>query len=324
MRLSAPTFLIAAVALHAAIPLVAHVVPAPEQLRIAQSFRGPMEIVEIEVAPEPEARVEPKPAETEPRPEIQPDVRPETRPAVREPTAVSEVVSPSTTSTVSPESHPAPPSTAPSTDTFDPVVPEVPTGPGGIVLAPGIGGPRAWAVPGVLSPAPTSAPAPTKPPPPRETDRNIAGTILNTEQKKKDKALGLDLPAAGTVASALGAAVRAEDTPNEGRARFAVRLSASGQVLGVSLVSSGGGSPASWDRAARAAAARLAGRALTMSSAYASGATVYVDVTSAMLMPDGTPTGGIKRQGAGASFDLSNIGARPSRQVRTSFSVVAN
>jgi hypothetical protein len=325
VRLTESSFLVAALALHAVLPVIAHIIPAERPL-VARSFRGETEF-EIEVTP-----TEPLPVREVPREperavqERAAEVRPDARVAARDPSSMPSEVNPAPTSTAQPETQPAPTSSAAPapTDSFDPVVPEGPPGPGGIVLAPGIGGRPAWSIPGVVPESTAPAPAPTTPPPPKETRKDIATAVITQEMAKKDKALGLDLPAAGTVASAIGAAVRSEDTPNEGRATFEVRLGASGQVLGVRLVSSSAGAQGQWERAAKAAAAKLAGRSLTMSGAYAAGATVYVDVSSAMLMPDGSKTGGIKRQGAGASFDVANIGARPSRVVRTGFRVVAS
>jgi hypothetical protein len=115
--------------------------------------------------------------------------------------------------------------------------------------------------------------------------------------------------------------VRGGDTPSEGRATFVVRLSPTGQVLDVRVASASAGSKDVWDRAAQAAAARLRGKTLTMTSAYAAGATVYVDVQSVVTMPSGSK-GGIHRQGTGVGFDLSDIGANPTRTIRTSFRVV--
>jgi hypothetical protein len=325
VRIPEVPFLAVAALLHAALPVMAHVIPRAEVPLLARSFRGETQI-EIEVAPLPpmpelEARVDPARSAVRDRTA---EVRPEARSAVRDPSASAEVgPSPSASSTSSPEAQPAPPGTGQPAagDTFDPLPPE--TGADGFAVVPGLGGGRpAWALPGVLQEGPRPTAAPTAPPPPREVDRDIAGNVLRKMQGEKDKALGLDLPAAGTVASAIGAAVRGEDTPNEGKATFEVRLGPNGQVLGVRVVSSSAGPAAAWERAARAAALRLAGRTLTMSSAFAAGATVYVNVSSAMLMPDGSKTGGIRPQGAGASFDVSNLGARPSRIVKTSFRVV--
>jgi hypothetical protein len=178
-----------------------------------------------------------------------------------------------------------------------------------------------WTIPGAVPENGRPAPAPTTPGAPREVDKNIAGKVLNEELKARDKNLGIDLPAAGTVASAIGNAVRGSEAPNEGRATFVVRLSPTGQVLDVRLASSSAGNQDVWQRAAQAAAAALRGKSLTMTGAYKAGATVYVDVASAVVLPDGTK-GGVKRQGAGVGFDLSNIGANPTRVVKTSFRVV--
>lgn len=326
MRIPESSFLIAALALHAALPVIAHVVPHMEQPLVARSWHErteiEIEVTPVEPLPQAEARLEPQRTVNERRPEVSP----EARAAVRDPYA--EVTPPSPTSTASPEAQPPPSSTSPTpapSDTFDPVVPDAPRGPGGLMVGPpGIGGQPVWSIPGVVTASPGGPPAPTAPPAPREVDPNIAGKVLTAEQKKKDRALGLNLPAAGTVASALGDAVRGEDTPNEGRASFVVRIGPNGQILDVRVATTSAGSVSVWERAARAAASRLRGKALTLTSEYAKGATVYVDVSSAMLMPDGTKTGGLQRQGAGASFDLSNLGAKPRRSVRTSFTVVAS
>jgi hypothetical protein len=322
VRIPEIPFLAVAALLHAALPVMAHVIPRAEAPLFARSFRGETQI-EIEVAPLPpmpdmEARVDPARSAVRDRTA---EVRPEARSAVRDPYASVEVSpSPSASPTSSPEAQPAP-TGQPAGDTFDPLPPE--TGAQGLAVVPGLGGGQpAWALPGVLPEGPRPTAAPTAPPPPRQVDSDIAGNVLRKMQGEKDKALGLDLPAAGTVASAIGTAVRGGDTPNEGKATFEVRLGPNGQVLGVRVVSSSAGPAAAWERAARAAALRLAGRTLTMSSAFAAGATVYVNVSSAMLMPDGSKTGGIRPQGAGASFDVSNLGARPSRIVKTSFRVV--
>lgn len=325
MRVPESSFLLIAVALHAVLPLLAHVVPVSQKPLVAQSFRGETQI-EIDLTPQeplPDRRAPEDSARVASVASLPPDVRPDPRAVAREPSGSSAEVYPAPTSTGSPEAQPAPSSTAPpSGDTFDPLVAEGPPGPGGFTIGPGLGGRPAWALPGVLPTAPTSAPAPTIPPPAKEVDRNIAGTVLQKELSKKDKALGLDLPAAGTVASAIGTAVHGSDAPNEGRATFEVRLSPTGQVLGVRVVSASAGATATWERAARTAAQKLTGRSLTMTSAFAAGATVYVDVSSAVVMPDGSKTGGISRQGAGATFDVSNLGAHPRRVVRTNFRVV--
>ena len=60
----------------------------------------------------------------------------------------------------------------------------------------------------------------------------------------------------------------------------------------------------------------------TMRSAFAKGAVVYINVKSTLTLPDGSKSV-IERQGAGATFDLANIGAHMQRVVKTNISVVA-
>lgn len=194
------------------------------------------------------------------------------------------------------------------------------------------GGP-VWGVPGAVEGPGRSAPAPTTAGAPRQVDRDIAGQVLRDTQRARDKAIGIDLPAAGTVASAVVAAVHGNDTPAFGRATFAIQLGPKGEVLGVALVSNSAGSPAGWQRALQAAAAKLSKQKLAMTGSFASGATVYVDVESVVQLPDGTslrddgkkgvrpgpPPGTV---GGGSTFDLSNIGAHGSRVVKSRFRVV--
>jgi hypothetical protein len=140
--------------------------------------------------------------------------------------------------------------------------------------------------------------------------------------RASDKSRGLDLPAAGTVASAVLEAVRGADTPATARTTFEVLLSGSGQVLSARMVSTTAGAADLWARVASAAVARLAGRKLGMTSAFTKGARVYVSVVSSVRMPSGA-TSGVQQQGAGIGFDLSDIGANASRVMSSSFKVVA-
>jgi hypothetical protein len=272
-------------------------------------------------APEPIAAVDPtRIREVPSEREVPREPRPS--PTSRAPDDPYAPTSPSVEPNQIPAPAPAPSSSGqPPKDEYDPLLPDT-GGTGGVLVGPpGIGGRPVWTMPGVLPESGRPAPAPTTPGTPREVDKNIAGKVLNEELRARDKSLGIDLPAAGTVATAIGNAVRGSDTPNEGRATFVVRLSPTGQVLDVRLASASAGNQDVWQRAAQAAAARLRGKSLTMTGAYKAGATVYVDVVSAILMPDGSK-GGVKRQGMGVGFDVSNLGANPSRVVKTSFRVV--
>jgi hypothetical protein len=194
------------------------------------------------------------------------------------------------------------------------------------VLAPGVGGTPVWAIPGAIAQPDLPRPAPTTVPARRAPDRDAAGRVLRDVQTSRDKGIGIDLPAAGTVASAVAEAVRSTDTPQVGRASYEVRLGANGQVLGVRLLRAVGGHADSWERAARLVAARLARSKLLMTGAYTSGAVVIVDVSSVVQLPAGPGGSGVVKPGpppgtvgGGGQFDLSNIGAHPSRVVSTSF-----
>ena len=320
-------WLAAAVVFHAVIPLLALVAPAGSVT--LTPVTEPLRIIDIEMPPtvpgrrEPETLTErvPREATTEARPERAPSERVRRDPT-GEPSEEAHVDPPVEPGPVNPEGPPAP-STQPPNEYDTP-----PREGHDVILAPGIGGKPVWALPGAIPEQAPPAPAPTVPAAPREVDRDIAGTVLRKVQNDKDKAIGIDLPAAGTVASAVRAAVQGSDAPNEGRATFEVRLGPRGQVLGVRVISSSSGGNAGWSTAAAAAQARLAGRTLAMSGAFAKGATVYIDITSKMALPAGS-AGGIKPGAGGAvggslDFDVSNLGARAKRSVSSSFRVVPN
>jgi len=329
VRVSELSSLVVAAILHGAIPVIALLVGPPkgpgDELRATQADVEidiePHAPIPLQEPPEPEriAAVDPqqnRDVPSEQRPLRDPRVEP------RRPEDPYAPTNPSPETTSSPAPGPAPTSSgqAPK-DEFDPLLPD--NGGGGVLVGPpGLGGGRpVWTIPGVLPESGRPAPAPTTPGPQPEVDKNIAGKVLNEGLRARDKALGIDLPAAGTVATAVGNAVRGTETPNEGRATFVVRLSPTGQVLDVRLASASAGGQDVWQRAAQEAAARLKGKSLTMTGAYKDGATVYVDVVSAILLPDGTK-GGVNRKGLGMGFDVANLGANASRVVKTSFRVV--
>lgn len=312
-------FLLAATLLHAAIPLLARIASAPGPALEARSS-GARREVEIEIEPaaprgpeQDEARTpaldEARPREAEPvlgrtaRRERRP-LDPQARPAPPE-------------TPVEPREGPvAPPAPGPSSEYGGPPT-EVPRG------VAGLGGAPVWQLPGVLPDRAPPAPAPTAPTAPREVSADRAGELLREAMRDRDKTLGLDLPAAGTVASVVADAVRSAETPATARAVFEVQLSGTGAVLGVRALSSTAGAAALWARVAREAAAQLAGRVLAMTAAFAKGAKVYVTVSSSVQMPSGATSGGIHQQGAGFGFDVADIGARPRRLVQSSFRVEA-
>jgi hypothetical protein len=319
VQISEARFFLVAAGLHLALPLMALLAPLPS----FRPFEGePIEFaVEVEITetrpPTPEsvaaARTETPRAEETPQPARieRPNAGTNVEPGPL-PTAVPSV-EPQTSGEPAPAPLPA------KTSEYDGPPPAVQIGPTSGL--PGIGSP-AWAIPGAVPDMGKPAPAPTTAAT-VAVDPKIATRVLKDAIREKDKGLGLDLPAGGTVASSVKAAVQATNTPPEARATFEIRLSATGQVLSVRVTSSSGGSSEEWARAASAAAAALKGRTLAMTSDFAKGAVVYVNVQSLLTLPDGSKSA-IQQKGAGATFDVSNIGAHQQRVVRTSFSVVAS
>jgi hypothetical protein len=316
--------ILAATALHAGILLVARAMPPmsllqPSDLRELQTID-----IELPATLPPELR-EPAPLPPEkadeqaPRPTDQPEARVAARgaaaptPAGPQPPATAEPVAPGT----NPPPGPAPTSQGPKFDDL----PEERRGVLGVPDVPGLDRPL-WAAPGVLpTGVAAAAPAPTVAPAPRPVDKDIAGKVIRDALSKIDKEKGIDQPAGGTVSAAVSAAVRSSDVPDVARGTIEVRLGPNGQVLSVRVVTMVGGNADQWQRVAAAAKAALAGKALPMLGEYAKGATVTVNVTSTNQPPAGGKGGW--NGGTGASFDLSNIGAHATRNVRSSFTIAA-
>jgi hypothetical protein len=310
-------FLLTAALLHVAL-LGAHLVlPAPSLVlstRENEIRTIDIDSLEVPVAPPPPRDRAPElPSERAPTTEASPS-RPEPRVA-RTPgslEAVTEPVAPTAEPTARPS---APPGPAP--DQYD----TLPDDGRGTVRIPGIGGPAIWALPGMIPTGPPPSAAPTQAPQTRPVDKDIAGQVIREAMRTNDKQIGLDLPAAGTIASALRQAVWSGETPDVSRASFEVRLGADGKVLSIRVSNFTGGAADLWERAAQAAAAILRARSLRMNEAFAKGGTIYVDVVSGLQMPSGSSSV-IRPQGAGASFDLSDIGAHKSRVVKVSHRAV--
>lgn len=317
-------FLLAATLLHAAIPLLARIAGSPGPALEARSS-GARREVEIEIEPVPprepeqdEARAPLPRAPDEERPREAEPVLGRTARRDRRPLDPSAPPAPPEASVEPREGPVTPPAPAPSSEYDGP--PSAPTPPRGVA---GLGGAPVWQLPGVLPDRAPPPPAPTAPTAPREVSVDRAGEVLREAMRDRDKTLGLDLPAAGTVASVVADAVRSSETPATARAVFEVQLSGAGAVLGVRALSSTAGAAALWALVAREAAAQLAGRVLAMTAAFAKGAKVYVTVSSSVQMPSGATSGGIHQQGAGFGFDVADIGARPRRLVQSSFRVEA-
>jgi outer membrane biosynthesis protein TonB len=314
-------FLAVAVLLHAGIPLAARFIH-PHASAAAEIKLHPMEVVvEIPVEPlnepPPPAVLEPRAPSNEPTPPA-PEQRVAAATNPRDPGAhVEPQTGPEPAGTVAPAAPGVPTGHAP--DQYDALPPD---GSGdGIARAPGLGAPI-WTVPGAIPVAPRAAPAPTVATGPRPVDKDIAGIVIRGAMIENDKRLGLDLPGAGTVGTAVRAAVVSSDTPSEGRASFEVRVGADGRILGVRVASSTGGTSDVWDRVAKAVLAQLASKPLTLNANFAKGAIISVSVTSTMALPSGAKSA-VSQQGSGIGFDVSDIGSHKSRSVKTSVNTTA-
>ncbi|MEP7120169.1 MAG: hypothetical protein ABJE95_04625 [Byssovorax sp.] len=153
-------------------------------------------------------------------------------------------------------------------------------------LPPGIGTARIWSIPGAIPSAAPPKPASTVATGPAPVDSDIAGRVLEGSLGRKDKAIGIDLPAAGSVAVRVADAVRTS-APLNARATFEVKLGAEGQVEGVRLVSASDGDASTWARVVASARAGIGATALKMKG-DGKGATVTVKVESKVQYPAGS------------------------------------
>jgi hypothetical protein len=210
----------------------------------------------------------------------------------------------------SPEAVPAP---APAPAPGPPAAPSRPGGdeyggPAGgsdvAALPPGLGGSRLWTIPGMIPSAAPPKPASTVASGPVPVDPNVAGQVLTGSLSRKDKAIGIGLPAAGAVASSLADAVRSA-APVDARATFEVKLGAGGQVEGVRLVSASAGDVGTWARVVASAKGSLGARALQMGG-DGKAATVIVKVESNVQYPAGSKTA-VDMQPVCAEEELAKI-----------------
>lgn len=221
-----------------------------------------------------------------------------------------------------------------------------------LVLPPGLDGTPVWAMPGVLSPITAPRPAPTAAPAARPVDRDVAGQVLGGTLGNRDREIGVTLPAAGVVASALADATRAAPLAGDAGATFEVQLTADGAVTSVRFVRATAGESSAWSAVAAAARRALGARALDMGGRLR-GATVVVTVTAKVQLPAGgkkaaalepvcagellqavDPTSGAASPPADRdpkrcipvavrlAGDVANLGAHDAKLVSSSFQVV--
>jgi hypothetical protein len=314
-------FLLAALAAHGVFLFVAWLTPAP---KYDVDEDKPLDVVEIELPKDPEKE----------------DVREENVDRVVEPGAVAERPrDPSRPDT--PDARPSRGSTAAPDATGDPAAePPVAAGPAppaneyedappgaNTWSMPGApGGMKVYALRGGMPDVAAAPAAPTEAPRAQKVDRNKANEILSADIRDKDKKLGLNLPAAGTVASFVKNAVWGSDVPTESRATIQIALDANGKVTSVRVTGQSAGAAGTWDAVAASVKASLSGQTLKMSGDFSKGAIITVNVQSKMQMPSGNKQGdpvslNLGKSGPGGSFDLADIGAKPIRQVLTPFSV---
>jgi hypothetical protein len=151
-------------------------------------------------------------------------------------------------------------------------------------LPPGLGTPL-WTLPGAIPSGAPAAPAPTTLAP-RPVDTAVAGKVLNGSLRSRDKTLGLQVPAAGAIATSVADAVRSGG-PLDARASFEVSLSADGHVNGVRLLKASGGDAAGWERVVASAKGALQKRGLEMGG-EGRPVTVIVKVESSVEYPAGS------------------------------------
>ncbi len=185
--------------------------------------------------------------------------------------------------------------------------------------APGLGkGAPIYNTAGMMADMGKAPAAPTAAPKAAAIDPRLPSDLINDAILKKDHELGLDLPAAGTVASALRSATLGSEAPGDARAQFVVSLGPGGKVLGVKFVSASAGSADTWARIAQAAKASLSAQKLALTERYAKGANITVNVLSKMQMPSGAKVDGGIELSLTQHFDVADIGAKPVRVVSAS------
>ncbi len=317
VRLAEAPYLVAAAVVHLALPVAAHVAPAPQ---VARSLLGHTDFgfkeIEVDLAPhpflDPPTETDAKSFEPRPPDESLPIARHDIeRPLNRR--------APVPTSTTDPGKPPPAVLTAkdgsPQEPDFEYGRPPAPSEYTMIPIGPG--GPRIWAIPGGMPVDPSRSAAPTKPGRRRKVDGKVAAKAVERAVRAKDKKLGLHFPAAGAIAGAVAGAVRAAPTPYTCTGVVAVAISGQGKLQNVRLVTYSGGSAGAWKQVVGGVKGALASRTFSMRAAYAKGALVTVSVRSQKRKPAGS--GG--REGLGLRFDPSNVGAKATRVVTTGVNV---
>lgn len=221
----------------------------------------------------PPAEIAPRPISAAPASTAEPEEEPEPEDVPEKP------ASPVAEGPATPEPGPAkPPAAGPPADEYGSLPPADP-GP----IVPGLSGPL-WSVPGVVptgalpKPAPTTITAPVVP-------SDVASRVLSGTVHSHDQSVGVEIPAAGVVATSVADAMRGSALTDV-KGTFEVKLSGEGKVESVRFIGSTDGDASQWSGVANAAQKALAGRALQMGSDK-QGVTVVVKVESKLQYPNG-------------------------------------
>jgi hypothetical protein len=156
-----------------------------------------------------------------------------------------------------------------------------------------------------------------------KVDPNKANDVLREDLHEKDKKLGLILPAAGTIASTVKDIVWSSAVPEKSQGTIVVSLGADGKVTGVKVAGMAGGSAGDWEAIAANVRAALSAKTLNLTDEYKKGAIITINVRSKMQNPSGSDPDNPVEFGTTTKFDISDIGAKPVRQVTTQTNVVA-
>lgn len=148
-------------------------------------------------------------------------------------------------------------------------------------------------------------------PPPRPRPASTTGGLRELLDAR-DRKLGLGF--GGPIVSAFHSAAATPSAPQNGRARFEAIIDASGRAASVRVVSADG-DRTSWQAVAEQVLRILRARILRVPS-DGDGIAIVLDVRSRHQLPSGSKPGKpIELKGAGAQFDLSDIGAVPSHNL---------
>ncbi len=237
--------------------------------------------------PSPEPPQPPAARESTPTPNrVAPAPAPESVPAPAPAPAPESVPAPAPAPAPAPESVPVP---APAPAPPNPPVDEyggAPPAPAPVIgVLPGLSTP-VWAMPGVVPDAPAARPAPTSIEAPRPVDSDVASRVLSGTLHSKDKSSGIEIPAAGVVASTVATAVRGSPV-KDARATFEVKLGPQGNVVGVRLVSTTDADATHWTGVVESIRSTLSARSLQM-GADKQGVTVVVKIESKVQYPAGS------------------------------------